>query len=362
MTKLDTTKKANRIFPIVLAVLVIGGGGFGISKYIHSQSHEETDDAQVDANISPIIPRVSGYIADVRVKDFQHVKKGDTLVIIDDRDYRIKLQQAEAMLTGAEGSTKVSEASATVSYANVATSQSNVATINAQIEAAKVNLWRAEQDFKRYSNLIKDHSVTQQQFEQAEAAKQTADRQLDILVEQKKSATKQSDATAFQSNATSQQIGVAKATAMQRQGDVDNAQLMLSYTVITAPEDGIISRVGVQKGQFLNAGQSMFSIVADKSLWVTANFKETQIEKMKVGQRVVITVDAFPDYEFEGTLASFSAATGSKFALLAPDNATGNFVKVVQRLPIRVEFKNPEDANVKLLRPGMSVVADVNVK
>ncbi|MES2630253.1 MAG: HlyD family secretion protein [Bacteroidota bacterium] len=362
MNNQDTPKKSNRIFPIILAVLVLGGGGFGITKYIHAQSHEETDDAQVDASISPIIPRVSGYVQEVRVKDFQHVKKGDTLIVLDDRDFRIRLEQAEAAVSGAEGNTRFSEASASASYANIATSQSNISTIDAQIAAAKVNVWRADQDYSRYNNLIKDHSITQQQFEQASAAKQTADRQLDILLEQKRTATRQTSATSAQSNASSQQVNVAKANAMQRKGDLDNAKLQLSYTVITAPEDGIVSRVNVQIGQFLNAGQTLFSLVIDGSVWVTANFKETQLEDMKIGQPVIVKVDAFPDHEFEATVSSFSAATGSRFALLPPDNATGNFVKVVQRVPVRIEFKNTADSAVKRLRPGMNVFADVNIK
>jgi membrane fusion protein (multidrug efflux system) len=361
MTTPAPSKKANKIFPIVLAVLVLGGGGFGITKYIHSLHHEETDDAQVDANISPIISRVSGYIAKVRVKDFQHVKKGDTLVVLDDRDLKIRVEQAEASLEGAEGNEKFTTASATASYANIATSESNIATIDAQIEAAKVNLWRATQDFNRYSNLVKDHAITQQQYEQASAAKQSADRQLDILLEQKRTASRQKNATAYQSNASSQQINVARAGIRQRRGDLENARLMLSYTVITAPDDGIVSRVNAHTGQFVNAGQSLFSIVTDGSVWVTANFKETQLENMKEGQKVMVTVDAFPGQEFEATLSSFSAATGSKFALLPPDNSTGNFVKVVQRVPVRIEFSNPSNETVKKLRPGMNVYADVHI-
>lgn len=357
----ETPKKRSKVFPIILAVLVLGGGTFGITKYVHALHHEDTDDAQIDANISPVIPRVAGYVNEVLVKDNQKVKKGDTLLILDDRDLRIKLDQAEAALAAAQSGLSVAEATTTASEANIASSQANVATVAAQIEAAKINAWRANQDYERYSNLIKDHSITQQQYEQALAAKQTADRQLQVLQEQKNVATRQTNAASSQSHATSQQISVANATIKQRIADVENAKLNLSYTVITAPADGMVSKVNIQPGQFVNAGQSLFSVVLDQSIWVTANFKETQLDKMKEGQKVIIHVDAFPDHEFEARVSSFAAATGAKFALLPPDNASGNFVKVVQRIPVKIEFTNPNDKQLALLRPGMNVDVDVHL-
>lgn len=360
MAETEAPKK-RKIFPIILTVLVLGGAAFGIFKYIHSLHHEETDDAQVDANISPVIPRVAGYIADVRVKDNQRVKKGDTLLILDDRDMKLKLDQAEAALVAAQGSLGIAEASTSASQANVYTSEANVSSIQAQIEAAKINVWRATQDFERYANLIKDHSITQQQYEQALAGKQTAEKQLQVLIEQKNAATRQTNAAASQSSATSRQMNVANATILQKQADVESAKLNLSYTVITAPEDGMVSKVNIQPGQFVNAGQSLFSVVIDKNIWVTANFKETQLEKMKAEQKVIIHVDAFPDHEFEARVSSFSPATGARFSLLPPDNASGNFVKVVQRVPVKIEFTNPNDKQLALLRPGMNVNVDVNI-
>ncbi|HJU46173.1 MAG TPA: HlyD family secretion protein [Chitinophagaceae bacterium] len=356
----QSSKKTNRTFLIVLALLVIGGAAFGITKYTHAQHHAETDDAQIEANISPVIPRVSGYVKDVRVKDNQRVKKGDTLLVLDDRDLRMKLEQAEAALATAETNIGVAQASTSAAEANVFSYRANVATIDAQIETARINVRRTTQDYDRYANLIKDHSITQQQFEQAEAAKQTAENQLQVLQEQRKQATTQTNAVASQSRATSQQIGVANATIKQRQVDVEDAKLNLSYTVITAAQDGLISKVNVQPGQFLTAGQSYFSIISD-GVWVVANFKETQLDKMKVGQAVLISVDAFPEHDIEATLVSFAPATGARFALLPPDNSTGNFVKVVQRVPVRIEFKNPGDATVKQLRAGMNVNVDVHL-
>lgn len=354
-------KKKRNIFPIILGLLVIAGGTFGITKYIHSLHHEETDDAQIDANISPVIPRVAGYVAEVRVKDNQRVKKGDTLIILDKGDFQIKLDQAEAAYTAAQNSFGAAQATTDAAQSNISAAQANIATIQAQIEAAKVNVRRTAQDYQRYANLIKDHSITQQQFDQAEAAKETAEKQLQVLQEQKNAASRQTNAATSQSNASSKQVNVANAMIAARKADVENAKLNLSYTVITAPEDGLVSKVNVQAGQFLNAGQSLFSVVVDKNIWVTANFKETQLDKMKVGQKVIIHVDAFPDHDFEGVVASFAPATGAKFSLLPPDNASGNFIKVVQRVPVKITFTDSKDKDLPELRPGMNVDVDVHL-
>ncbi len=189
-------------------------------------------------------------------------------MILDDRDLKIKLEQDEAALATAQSNLQAAEATTGASKANIASSQAGISTIDAQIDAAKVNVWRATQDYDRYANLIKDHTITQQQYEQALAAKQTADRELEVLVQQKNQVAQQTNAVASQSNATSQQVSVASAIIKQRQVDVDDAKLNLSYTVIVAPEDGYISKVGVQVGQYLQAGQSLFSIVLSNDVWV----------------------------------------------------------------------------------------------
>jgi len=356
-----TPRKKNPVFIIILAVLVIGGGTYGLIKYLHSLHHEETDNAQVSADINPVIPRVSGYVTEIKVSDNQQVKKGDTLLILDDRDYEIKLDQARAGLDIAKSNLNSARASTSAAKANIAISRASVGTANAQIEAAKINLWRASQDYERYANLFKDHSITQQQYEQALAAKQTAEKQLSILEEQKKQAAQQTNAVTVQSTATASQINVAEATVHQRKVEVDAAELNLSYTVITAPQDGLVSKVNVNPGQFVQAGQSLFSIVNSGNVWVVANFKEKQLDKMTIGQKVIIEADAFPRHTFKAVLSSFSPATGSTFALLPPDNASGNFVKVVQRLPVKIEFIDPSDSLVKKLRPGMNVQVDVHL-
>ena len=354
-------KAKSKRFLIVLALLIVFGGWFGYSKYVHGQHHEETDDAQVQANISPVIPRISGYITQVKVKDNQQVKQGDTLLVLDNRDLVLKVQQAQAALATAQSNLGAARATTNAATANIATSRASVSTIDAQLATAKVNVWRATQDYNRFENLIKDHSVTQQQYEQALAAKQTAENQLQVLQTQRQQANTQTSGVASQSAATSTQIGVASAIIKQRQVEVDEAKLNLSYTVITAPAAGLISKVNVQPGQFVQAGQSTFSLVLNDDVWVVANFKETQLNKMSIGQKVVVHVDAIPGHDFVGKLTSFSPATGSSFALLPPDNASGNFVKVVQRLPVKIEFNQKEESMLSRLRAGMNVAVDVHL-
>ena len=354
-------KKRNPVFIIILIVLIIGGLWFGLTKYFHSQHHEETEDAQISADISPVIPRISGYVAKVFVDDNQFVKKGDTLLVLDDRDYKVKLDQAIAALEISKANLNSAKAATKAAKANIGTAKASINTIDAQIESAKINLRRASQDYDRYSNLIKDHSITQQQFDQAQAAKETAEKQVLILQGQKNQASQQTNAVSVQSNATSQQIENADAGIHQREVDVEAAKLNLSYTIVVAPEDGLISKVNVKSGQFVQAGQALFSIVHNKDIWVTANFKETQLNKMSVGQNVTVHADVYPNHPFEAKIASFSPATGSTFAVLPPDNASGNFVKVVQRLPVRIEFNNEADSLLKKLRPGMNVVVDVHL-
>ncbi len=353
--------KLNMRFIILFVVLVSAGTIYGTIKYVHSQKHEETDDAQISALISPVIPHVSGFIDKVYVADNQFVKKGDTLLTLDDRDFNIQLHQAKASLTSARSNVAIAQAGIPVTKANVITSEANVETVDAQIRAAEVNVWRANQDFKRYENLIKDHSITQQQFEQALAAQQTAERTLKVLETQRQSAARQTAAISSQEAVNSGNVSSAKAMILKEEAAVDAANLQLSYTVITAQEEGQISTVNLQKGQFVQAGQSLFSIVPSAAKWVVANFKETQLDKIEIGQKVIVKVDAFPDQKVEGVVSSFSPTTGAKQSLLPPDNSSGNFVKTVQRLPVKIKFNHPEDEFIKKLRAGMNVLVDIHL-
>jgi membrane fusion protein (multidrug efflux system) len=356
-------KKTNKKFILIFAVLIIVGGTYGIYKYVHSLAHEGTDDAQIEKNMNPIIPRVSGYITKVYVKDNDFVKQGDTLFTIDNKDYVVKLEDAKAALVAAEGSYEVSKADVGSATANIAVSNSNVLSAGGNIETAKIRLGRAAADYDRYNNLYKNHSITKQQYEQALAAKQEAESQLRILQQQEKASAYQKSVVIANSNVTSKQTQVAAANINRAKAALEAASLNVGYTVVTASADGQVSKIAIQPGQYVQPGQSLFYIINNKEAWVIANFKETQLNKMVVGQKVSIKVDAYPDTEFEGTVASFSPATGSRFSLLPPDNATGNFVKTIQRLPVKISLDvNNDVEKVKLLRPGMNADVDVHLK
>jgi len=353
----------NNKFKLIFLVLLVLGISYGSYKYIHSLSHETTDDAQVTKRMNPIIPRVAGYITKINVKDNQVVKKGDTLFVIDNKDYLVKVEDAKAALKAAENSLEVSKADIGSARATVSVSNANEQSALGNIETAKIKLRRATNDYERYNNLYKNHSITKQQFEQAEAAKQEAESQVRILQQQQKASAFQKNVADARSNVSSKQIQVAEANVKRAQATLEAALLNLSYTVVTASIDGQVSSIDLQPGQLVQAGQSVFYIINNNETWVIANFKETQLNKMRVGQKVKLKIDAFPDTEFEGELSSFSPATGSKFSLLPPDNASGNFVKTVQRLPVRINFteNNPKD-KMQLLRSGMNADVDVLLK
>jgi membrane fusion protein (multidrug efflux system) len=356
----DNKKKKNKTFAIVLGTLGIAAAAFGITKYIHGQHHEETDDAQVEADISPIIPKVSGYVTRLSVEDNQIVKQGDTLVILDDRDLALRVLQAEAALENAKASIATSQATYSTSQENVLSSRSNAEAADASIEIAQVRVKRTEQDFKRYQELIKTNSVTQQQYEQAEAEKDAALKQLDVARRQREAQYRETSARKAQSNVSDRNIALAQTVVKEREADLQFAKLQLSYAYILAPTNGVISRKSIQLGQFVQAGQSLFALVTEKQMWVVANFKETQLDKMKPGQVVEIKVDAFPDNVFNGKIESISPATGAKFSLLPADNASGNFVKVVQRVPVKIVLTE-KAARADLLRAGMNVIVDVHL-
>lgn len=355
-------KKTNTKFIIILVALVVLGGAYGTFKYMHSLAHEETDDAQIEKKMNPIIPRVSGYVDKVYIKDNDFVKKGDTLFTIDKRDYLLKIDEATAALVGAEGNLEVSKADIGSALASISVSDANVLFAGGNIQTAKIRLDRVTSDYIRYENLYKSHSITKQQYEQALAAKLEAENQVRVLQQQERASAFQKSVTVAKSKVSNKQTEVAAANIKRARALLDAAKLNLSYTVITAAIDGQVSKIDIQPGQLVQPGQSLFYIINNNEAWVVANFKETQLNKMVVGQKVTVKVDAYPDYDFQGTLTSFSPATGSKFSLLPPDNATGNFVKTIQRLPVKISLDPTNDAEkIKLLRPGMNVDVDVRI-
>lgn len=355
-------KQTNTKFIIILSALVLLGIAYGSYKYIHSLSHEETDDAQIEKNMNPIIPRVSGYVSKVYIKDNDYVKKGDTLFTIEKKDYQLKIAEATAAVAAAEGNYEVSKADISSVLASISASDANVQSASGNIETAKIRLGRITSDYNRYNNLYKTHTITKQQYEQALAAKQEAESQVRILQQQQKASAYQKSVIVAKSKASDKMTEVAAANIKKAQALLDAAKLNLSYTVITAAIDGQVSKIDIQPGQLVQSGQSLFYIINNNEAWVIANFKETQLNKMVMGQKVSIKVDAYPDHKFEGTITSFSPATGAKFSLLPPDNATGNFVKTIQRLPVKISLDASNDAEkIKLLRPGMNVYVDVHL-
>lgn len=341
-------KKKSKVVPIILGVLLIIGAIFGIREYIYYSKHVDTDDAQIDGDISPVVARVGGYVQDIRFEENTRVAAGDVLVKLDDSDYKVKLEQAEAGQKGASAGVGVSQAQIEAMAANTSTAKAN-------IEAARVKLMLAQKDYDRYANLVKDGSITQQAFDQARATKESAEAAYTAARDQYVAAVKQV-------GTTQSQLAVSSSGVTQHQADVDFAKLQLSYTEIKAPATGTVSKKNVQKGQLVQAGQALFSIVNENSIYVTANFKETQLEDIKPGSKVKIEVDAYPDEDIQGEVYNFAPITGAKGSLLPPDNATGNFVKVVQRVPVKIKITKAPKEVLPRLRPGMSVNVSVSIK
>jgi membrane fusion protein, multidrug efflux system len=386
MTTENTGKK--KVMPFVLGGVLLVAGYFGFQEIRYLMGNEDTENSQLESNIVPVLPKVGGWVTEVLVKDNQRVKAGDTLAKIDDRELKLRVQQAEVALKNAEANVSLISANAATVGANVGTSTAsialqnagieaataNVATVTANIESAKIRVWKATQDFDRYAQLLKQKSTTQQQFDGAKAEKESAEAALAVVQAQVEATQKtvetarkqvgvgnsQQAAAQSQVGSAQQQVNVARLQLEARRAELELTKLQLSYISVTAPLSGQVSRKNVQIGQLVNAGQPLMSIVDDGSVWVIANFKETQIGKMQIGQKVRLKVDAYKNREFEGTIESFAGATGAKFSLLPPDNSTGNFVKVVQRVPTKILITE-KNAKETPLRAGMSVAVIVPV-
>jgi membrane fusion protein (multidrug efflux system) len=343
----ETKKKPNRVLPIILGIVLLGGIIFGVKEYIYFSKHVDTDDAQIDGDISPVVARVGGYVDSVMFEENTHVNKGQLLVKIDDRDYKVKLEQAQAAQVGASAGINVGQS-------QISTTAANSASARAQVASAAARLEKVQKDYQRYANLVKDGSVTQQQFDQAKADLDVSRATYNAAKDEYKAAQQQIATSRSQLKVTNTGVG-------QRQVDIDYAKLQLSYTEVKSPASGVVAKKNVQVGQLVQAGQTLFSVVNDNSIYVTANFKETQLDKIRNGQKVDLKVDAYPDLKVEGTVYNFSPATGAKFSLLPPDNATGNFVKVVQRIPVKIKITGSKEEIAKL-RPGMSVGVSVITK
>lgn len=347
----ETSGKKKFIIPIVIIVAIIAAI-WGFKTWSYSRVHESTDDAQVDGHIVPVLAKVGGYVTGVSADENQHVNEGRILVTLDDAEYRVRVESAQADLAAAEGvaGTKSTEGQA---EGQVQTASGQRSQLDAQVLAAEAANTNAQANLARMKNLAAKQIVSKQQLDAAQAASAAAEAQL--LAAQRQVTTAGSQISTAKAG-----VRIAEARSDAAKAALDNAKLQLSYTKIVAPASGLVARKQVEVGQLVTAGQPVMSVVADTGVWVTANFKETQLDDIKVGQAVEFDVDAYDGCTAHGKVESLSGATGAKFALLPPDNATGNFTKVVQRVPIRIAVT--QGCPNHPLRPGLSVNVHVSTR
>ena len=332
---------------VILALALTGGGWAGWRWFADWRWVESTDDAYVEGDITPIAPKVAGYVVDLGVGDNQRVAAGDVLLRIDDRDYKARVDSARADLAARVAALGQIEQKIAVQEAVIAQSGAGIAAARAEVE-------RARADHERTSRLVREAFVSRQRFDatRADAAKaeaglagsgaqaQVARRQLAVLVSER---------------------AVALAQRDQAQAALDLALVDLEATVIRAPADGVVGNRAAREGQYVRPGQTLMAVVPLDSVWVDANFKETQLGRIRPGQVARVRVDAFPGVTLEGRVDSFAPASGARFSLLPPENATGNFTKVVQRVPVRIRLPAGHPL-AGALRPGLSVIAEVETK
>ena len=330
------TKITTWIAGVIAVVLCIWGGVTAM----HLFKYEETNDAQVEEYINPITARVSGYIKEIRYEENQNVKKGDTLLIIDNREYELQQQEAEAGIQNAKDQIRVLQS-------NTETAAKIAQVNNVQINAAKARLNRQQLEYARYQKLFDAESATKQQMENVQTA-------LDVAQSDYQAALSNYQAALSKVNDSKSQVTPILSEIKRRQLVLQRNNLDVSYTVITAPYNGKMGKRTIQPGQQIQVGQTLAFIVDEETgKWVVANFKETQLHNMHIGQTVEITTDAYPDVNIKGKISSLSPATGSRFSLLPPDNSTGNFVKIAQRIPVKIKITD-DNPVVSLLSAGMN--------
>jgi len=348
------TKSWARRIPLILGVLLaVALATWGVRRYLWSRNHVNTDNAQVDGHITAIAPRVAGFIDRVPVEENQHVKAGDTLVALDRRDFLVRLEQAEADLRNAEAAVG-SRRNAGQAVAELQATRAEAGSAQATVAAAEAAFRQADADYQRYQKLAATKVVSAQQLDAALSARDAAAANLDA-------ARRRATAAGSQVTASGAAVRGADARLAAAQSAVDNARLQLGYATLLAPYDGIVAKRNAEPRALVQIGQNLMSVVPEEDVWVTANLKETQLAHVRVGDPVEFGVDAYPGETFHGKVESLSPATGARFALLPPDNATGNFTKVVQRLPVRVAVDAKADPEHPL-RPGMSVNVTITTR
>ncbi|MFF5383261.1 HlyD family secretion protein [Pedobacter suwonensis] len=324
---------------VIASVIALGGIVLSIWAFIFHTTHEETNDAQVEQYVTPIVTRITGYVKEIRYLENQYVHKGDTLVILDDREYKTQFAAALADIESAKQNVILAEKNAIAVSRSMAVEQS-------QLEAAETQVWKTGLEYQRYTALLKEEAATEQQVEQMKANYQAAR----AKVKEIRSNMHTTSAVISESRA---RIPQANTVIQMKQAASDNARLFLSYSCILAPYDGWIGKKTIQPGQVVKEGQVLASVVS-KEKWVTANFKETQVSEIIANQTVTFKADATGERKYHGTVESFSPASGGRFSLLPADNATGNFIKIEQRIPIRIKLIDPE-VYTQVLKAGMNV-------
>jgi membrane fusion protein (multidrug efflux system) len=334
------------IFLLIVAILVIIVAIFYFTNYFVREKHYvETNDAQVESYINPVSARVSGYIKAVKFEEHELVKQGDTLVLIDDKEYQAKVQEAEAA---------VEDSRAQVGVLDAGIESAEVGTLvnRDQINGAKARLVQQSQDIKRYKNLVKEEAATGSDLDLVQS-------HYDVSVSDYSGAKNNLKTSYAKIKELKSRKALLSADLKRKTAELELARINLGYTVIRAPYTGRLGRKTILDGQQVQVGQPLVSIVNEKDKWVTANFKETQVYGMYVGQPVDIEVDAIDDKVYHGKIEAISASTGAKFSLLPPDNATGNFVKIVQRIPVKIRFTSTD---IEPIRAGMNVFVSVKKK
>jgi membrane fusion protein (multidrug efflux system) len=378
---------------IVIGVIVLLVVGFFVYRYV--TSYESTDDAQIDGHINSVSSRVSGHVVKLNVQDNQYVQAGTVLVEIDPSDYQIALQRARADFEDAQASALAAGVNVPImsvstssqisgSEAEVESARAGIQAARQQFEAAKAQLQqadannvKAQNDVGRYKQLVDKQEISHQQYDQAVAAARAGAASVDAAranadaaqqqVIQAQGKLVQAEANWRNASTAPRQMEItrakatsAEAEAQRKKSDLDQAQLNLQYTKVIAAVNGLVGNRTVEVGQNVVIGQELMKVIPLDDIWITANFKETQLRNMKVGQRVTIKVDSY-DHEYRGKVDSIAGASGARFSLLPPENATGNYVKVVQRIPVKIVL-NPGENNEHLLRPGMSVTPKVWIR
>ena len=333
-------KFVNYLASLVTLFLVIGFGGWSLWYAYRIYVYEETNNAQVELYITPVSCRVMGYVSSINCVDNQMVKKGDTLMVIEDAEYKLAVQRNEAMLNRAIAELNIAEK-------KIESNQVDHKQYEIEIGIYKVKLSNAEKEFQRVKNLLEKESVTQQQYDKVEADYLLAKKELDI-------AKYRLTESALHNDELISNAQVERAKVKNYESELAQSSLDLSYTVVRAPYDGRIGKIDIQQGQLMQAGQVLTFITNEAAgKWIVANLKETQLASYSIGKEVSVTIDAIPDRVFKGRVESVSPATGTRYSMMPPNNATGNFVRITQRVPVRIQLLDADDVK-DVLRGGMN--------